>query len=216
MSKVHEKNTYPWCFRCWWKRKHRYYYDLREDLDITVYANESKSDEESGSFPVFDTTSMTSPAITPSNTSTSNQYIVSPDSSIETVLETPPIKPRPKPTKQKRILPKRGKKKKSKPLTKEFLESYVRSNMSDGSLESIDSLAESYWEPNDIDDATSSQVTPIRANTGGRTNKTIRTISLDEKFLHYHVHFMRAQTKPREVEVVWAPPSERNPKRPPR
>lgn len=213
MSKDNERNTYPWCFRCWWKRKHKYYYDLQEDLDVTVYATESKSaDEESGSFPVFDTTSMTSPAITPSNTSTSNRYIVSPDSSIETVLESPSLKSRPsKPIKQKRILSKRGKKKKSKPLTKEFLESYVRSNMSDGSLESIDSLAESYWEPNDIDDATSSQVTPIRANT----SKKIKTISLDEKYLHYHVHFMRAQTKPREVEVVWAPPSARNSKRTP-
>ena len=40
-------------------------------------------------------------------------------------------------------------------------------------------------------------------------------LSLDEKYLHYHVHFMRAQTKPREVEVVWAPPG-KNSKRPPR
>jgi hypothetical protein len=58
-----------------------------------------------------------------------------------------------------------------------------------GSLESIDSLVESYWDPEED----SSLATPIATN---------RVESMD--FLDEHVHFLRVQTQPRSVEVVWA------------
>jgi hypothetical protein len=57
-----------------------------------------------------------------------------------------------------------------------------------GSLESIDSLLESCWDPED--DA--SLATPIVTNVA-------RPIDFYE-----HVHFLRVQTQPRKVEVVWA------------
>ena len=57
-----------------------------------------------------------------------------------------------------------------------------------GSLESIDSLIESYWDPED--DA--SLATPVATNT---------VQSVD--FLEEHVDFLKVQTQPRSVEVVW-------------
>jgi len=60
-----------------------------------------------------------------------------------------------------------------------------------GSLESIDSLAESYWDPDDA-----SQVTPIMTN-----------LVRSSAFFSEHVHFLRDQTQPRKVEVVFSNPS---------
>jgi hypothetical protein len=57
------------------------------------------------------------------------------------------------------------------------------------SLESIDSLVESYWDPEED----CSLATPIATN---------RLQSMD--FLDEHVDFLRVQTQPRSVEVVWA------------
>jgi hypothetical protein len=57
-----------------------------------------------------------------------------------------------------------------------------------GSLESIDSLMESCWDPED--DA--SLATPVVTNVA-------RSIDFYE-----HVDFLRVQTQPRKVEVVWA------------
>lgn len=55
-----------------------------------------------------------------------------------------------------------------------------------------DSLAESYWDPED--DA--SQATPIMTN-----------LFRSSAFFHEHVHFLRDQTQPRKVEVVWNGPA---------
>lgn len=60
-----------------------------------------------------------------------------------------------------------------------------------GSLESIDSLAESHWDPEDD----SSQVTPIANN-----------VAQPYDFFSEHVDFLRVQTQPRKVEVVWTTP----------
>jgi hypothetical protein len=60
-----------------------------------------------------------------------------------------------------------------------------------GSLESIDSLAESYWDPEDD----SSEVTPIANN-----------VAQPIDFFSEHVDFLRVQTQPRKVEVVWTTP----------
>ena len=71
---------------------------------------------------------------------------------------------------------------------------FVRSRTADsfqGSLESMDSLVESYWDPDD-DECTESQVTPIATN---------RIHTLD--FLNEHVEFMTDKTQARQVEVVW-------------
>ena len=68
---------------------------------------------------------------------------------------------------------------------------FARSRTKDsfqGSLESIDSLIESCWDPED--DA--SLATPIVTNVA-------RPIDFYE-----HVDFLRVQTQPRKVEVVWA------------
>jgi hypothetical protein len=64
-------------------------------------------------------------------------------------------------------------------------------NSFQGSLESIDSLAESHWDPEDD----TSQETPIVNNTAQ---------PLD--FFSEHVGFLRVQTQPRNVEVVWTTP----------
>ena len=57
-----------------------------------------------------------------------------------------------------------------------------------GSLESIDSLIESYWDPEED----SSFATPVATNI---------VQSID--FLEEHVDFLKVQTQPRAVEVVW-------------
>ena len=57
-----------------------------------------------------------------------------------------------------------------------------------GSLESIDSLIESYWDPEE--DA--SLATPVATNI-------VQTMD----FLEEHVDFLKVQTQPRSVEVVW-------------
>lgn len=61
-----------------------------------------------------------------------------------------------------------------------------------GSLESIDSLAESYWDPEDDD---ISQVV-------GNASATERS----DDFFYEHMHFLKVQTQPRQVEVVWSTP----------
>lgn len=60
-----------------------------------------------------------------------------------------------------------------------------------GSLESIDSLVESYWDPED--DA--SQMTPVPTN-----------MSRSSEFFFEHVRFLKVQTQPRQVEIVWSTP----------
>jgi hypothetical protein len=60
-----------------------------------------------------------------------------------------------------------------------------------GSIESIDSLTESHWDPEDD----SSQVTPIANN-----------VAQPIDFFSEHVDFLRVQTQPRKVEVVWTTP----------
>lgn len=55
-----------------------------------------------------------------------------------------------------------------------------------GSLESIDSLIESYWDPGEED---GSLATPVAANTA--------------HILEEHVDFLKVQTQPRSVEVVF-------------
>lgn len=60
-----------------------------------------------------------------------------------------------------------------------------------GSLESIDSLVESYWDPEEDVSLT----TPIRSNM-------IQSMDVPEE----HVDFLLVRTQPRSVEVVWETP----------
>jgi hypothetical protein len=60
------------------------------------------------------------------------------------------------------------------------------------SVESMDSLAESYWDPEDE----TSQATAVASNTGqGEHHQT--------DFLVEHLNFLSVQTQPREVELVY-------------
>jgi len=66
-----------------------------------------------------------------------------------------------------------------------------------GSLESIDSLVESYWDPDDD----SSHMEKIIPSLLGRQSS---------EFFNEHVNFLRGKTQPRNVEVVWtSPPKDR-------
>lgn len=60
------------------------------------------------------------------------------------------------------------------------------------SLESMDSLAESYWDP---EDDNSSNCTPLAKNSLRPSN-----------FLAEHMRFLRVQTQPRQVETMWSTP----------
>ena len=78
------------------------------------------------------------------------------------------------------------------PLAKQtsfnLIDPFVRRRTKDsfqGSLESIDSLVESYWDPDE----------------DGSLVTTNLVQSLD--FLEEHVDFLKVQTQPRSVEVVW-------------
>lgn len=80
---------------------------------------------------------------------------------------------------------------------------FVRSRTQEsfqGSLESIDSLVESYWDPED--DA--SHITPVATN-----------LARSSDFFYEHVRFLRVQTQPRQVEVVWNTPPHKRPPTPP-
>ena len=61
-----------------------------------------------------------------------------------------------------------------------------------GSLESMDSLVESYWDPEDDE----TQLTPIATNT----------VEQKIDFFEEHIDFMRVKTQARKVQVVWASP----------
>ena len=58
-----------------------------------------------------------------------------------------------------------------------------------GSLESMDSIAESYWDPDDE----ASNLTPLVRNTHNHT----------DIFFVEHVNFLKVQTQPRRVEQVY-------------
>jgi hypothetical protein len=59
------------------------------------------------------------------------------------------------------------------------------------SVESMDSLVESYWDPEDD----TSQATAVASNTGQGDHQT--------DFLLEHLNFLSVQTQPREVELVY-------------
>jgi hypothetical protein len=59
------------------------------------------------------------------------------------------------------------------------------------SIESMDSLVESYWDPDDE----TSQATAVASNTGQYGQQA--------DFLLEHLNFLSVQTQPREVEVVY-------------
>lgn len=61
-----------------------------------------------------------------------------------------------------------------------------------GSVESLDSLAESYWDPADEHSELKVNNSPAleRARSG--------------EFFHEHLRFLKVQTQPRQVEVVWS------------
>lgn len=61
-----------------------------------------------------------------------------------------------------------------------------------GSLESMDSLVESYWDPDGDDDDDESHVIPIATNA----------LKMQD-FLNEHVDFLREKTQLRSVQVVW-------------
>jgi hypothetical protein len=68
---------------------------------------------------------------------------------------------------------------------------FVRSRTADsfqGSLESVDSLVESYWDPEDE----TSQTTAVASNT----------VSPMDFFVE-HLGFLSVQTQPRQVEIVY-------------
>lgn len=74
-------------------------------------------------------------------------------------------------------------------------EYYERQSATCGSLESIDSLAESYWDLDETVEVSSSQVTPVVTNIRSK---------MHQEFFAEHVRFLRIQTKPRKVEIIWA------------
>lgn len=181
---------------CWWKRKRTNYIVVRGDSpalghrpDLTIEDN--FSDEESQSDPVFDTTSMISPnVVTPPSASTlsSKDSRVTPKLNlwIETTnIETPEkAEPAPKNSEVRWT-------------------NYLRNSFSEGSLESIDSLVESYWDPtDDQDDISTSRLTPVASNLERQRHHPGRHAH-DDKFFFCHVRFMRGQTTPNAVEVVW-------------
>jgi hypothetical protein len=78
---------------------------------------------------------------------------------------------------------------------------FVRHRSNDsfqGSLESLDSLVESYWDPEDD----GSMSTPVATNMASAARSM--------EFFAEHVHFLRVQTKPRKVEIVWSSPPDHN------
>lgn len=57
-----------------------------------------------------------------------------------------------------------------------------------GSLESIDSLVESYWDPDD---------------EGSHSTPVVTNLARGSAFFEAHVDFLVGQTQPRGVELVW-------------
>jgi hypothetical protein len=78
-----------------------------------------------------------------------------------------------------------------------------------GSLESIDSLVDSYWDP--VDDG-ASENTPVISNAAAypaknkhvRSNAAATDPTQNNAVFYEHVRFLRVRTKPRRVEIVWS------------
>lgn len=207
----------------WWKKKRSFYLDMQQDEasgvemhDVTLEGANSDFDPTETpvrgiqprdranvtASPYFDVSSMYSPPLTTTSQAISEprQFVkTSPHASkdsLESRLRIADGVPGPNtPSKMNTDATTNAGK-----VTPPFLSRpvpFVRRSFSSGSLESMDSLAESYWDPDDDEDDTSSQVTPIAAN-GGHPDDV-------PDFFAEHVNFLRVQTRPRKVEEIWSP-----------
>lgn len=79
---------------------------------------------------------------------------------------------------------------------------YERQSITCGSLESIDSLAESYWDLDETVEVSASHVTPPIVNIRSK---------MHQQFFAEHIRFLRIQTKPQKVEIIWGPESRGSP-----
>ena len=205
----------------WWKKKRSYYVDMQQDdssgdkvHDMTMEDVDSDGEEtpirgtqrrdvgaSASSSPSFDVASMHSPAYTPPMPSPyktkhdirSSSLVL--DDSLESRLNifddaTRPVIQSTMDTDLAVNVIEVTPSLLTKPVP------FVRRSFSSGSLESMDSLVESYWDPDDVEDDTSSQVTPIATNG---------YFAAAPDFFAEHVHFLRVQTRPHKVEVVWSP-----------
>lgn len=198
-------------FTSWWKKRRNYYVTMQPDdssgekaPDVTM--EDVDSDREGtpirgnkphyggasvNSSPLFDVASMHSPSslTTPETTPETIHFIhsstpPSTDKNINELLS---------PSKMFRSATSHMAQTSTSPLLT-MPTPAVRRSFSSGSLESMDSLVESYWDPGDVEEDSSSQITPVATNG--------HLYAPD--FFTEHVHFLRVQTRPRKVEVVWS------------
>jgi hypothetical protein len=209
MTKKNRKKNAMRSLSCWWRKRRNYYVNMQQDdssgekvQDITMEDVDSdrektpvrgKKPHDGGtsarSTPVFDVSSMHSLSL------------ITPMATRHLVIQPSPLSPKvihesvSSSKMFKDVVPNTSQATPSLLLTQPV--AIAQRSLSSGSLESMDSLVESYWDPDDADDETSSQITPIATN-GHLTAPD---------FFTEHVHFLRVQTRPRKVEVVWSPTS---------
>ena len=176
----------------WWRRKRRKYHVVTDaSTDPAAEATrrlmnistETPDDEE----PIFEVIAEAQPEAPLPRQGSSKQRPL-----IQAVPAVPPpripvlLPPLP-PNKVPSFLPSNLSRQSSIASPEPFIRRRTRDSFQ-GSLESIDSLIESYWDPEE--DVSLS--TPLATNT-------VRSMD----FLEEHVDFLKVQTQPRSVEVVW-------------
>jgi hypothetical protein len=197
----------------WWKTKRTFYVDVPQEnsvgvqtQDVTMedidsddgeHLNAAKHNASATSSPTFDVTSVYSPDKSqyPWNLEEQGNYLplakdqlASPESTTLVELSGYHTPERRSPVAMLFV-----------PEDEPFLSRpvpFTRKSFSSGSLESMDSLVESYWDSDDSD------------------RVELATVAGDSVYMDFspdifaeHVHFLRVQTRPRQVEEIWFLPN---------
>lgn len=172
----------------WWKRRNNFYLvhenaiDYPADLEDTFEEEADGDSQEGPNYQVgASPKSLTVPSTPESSPETGDRTPKTPEQSRKVPMETlgntrralfvgrPPCRP-------------------PYPL--------VRSRTADsfqGSLESMDSLVESYWDPQEDDDGSEASADNLMESSD---------------FLEEHIDFLRLKTRAKKVKVVWATPTD--------
>lgn len=190
----------------WWKKKRSYYVDIHQDLQqdaTSVFPEEESlgtSQQQDYYDDIFDASSFhdtpSPPPISKQSSRSSPEPV--PSTPRSSNVPTTPMMRRSTPNNRRSSTPRLLHSPPPIPEAHDIPPEsalqipFVRTSFSTGSLLSMDSLQDSYWDGDDDNDEILSHATPTASN------------GVTTDFFTEHVSFLRIQTKPRRVEVVWA------------
>jgi hypothetical protein len=201
----------------WWKTKRTFYVDVPQEnsfgiqtQDVTMedvdsddgeHLNAAKHNASVTSSPTFDVTSVYSPDKSkyPWDLDEQATCILLVKDQLASLVATTPVELSGYHTPERRS-----------PVATPFVPDdepflsrpvpFTRKSVSSGSLESMDSLVESYW---DSDDSDRGELAPDGTPIAGDSVY----IDFSPDIFAEHVHFLRVQTQPHQVEEIMFPPN---------